>query len=149
MLFTIYMYFYVYMFIPLDADPHSLLQQPPLFSLEPLLTSGSMSMAGLPSKKPSGFNVKPVCSAGITGKSSTRGTCVTPKAGSKEKRGRLESPKLCSRWTCWISDTYNATELCSQPRCFDLLRSILGVPPVPDSGGCIHPQDISRSRRRA
>ena len=39
-----------------------LLQQPGVFSLEPLLTSGAISIAGLPSKKPSGFSVKPVCS---------------------------------------------------------------------------------------
>ena len=47
---------------------------PPLLSFELLFTSGSMSIDGLPPMNPSGLRVKPVCSAGITGKSSTRGT---------------------------------------------------------------------------
>lgn len=47
--------------------------------LEAPEASGGRSIAGFPEKNPSGFSMKPVTSTGITGKSSTRGTCVTPK----------------------------------------------------------------------
>lgn len=41
-------------------------------------SGGARSTVGLPEKKPSGLSVKPVDSQGITGKSSTRGTCASP-----------------------------------------------------------------------
>jgi hypothetical protein len=64
-------------------------EQHPAASLLALLTSGSRSIAGLPSKKLSGFRVNPVISHGITGKSSGRGTCVTPNACHKTQSSPL------------------------------------------------------------
>ena len=52
-------------------------EQPHAKRLAPFF-SGAKSIVGLPEKKLSGFNVKPVTSQGMTGKSSMRGTCTTP-----------------------------------------------------------------------
>ena len=68
------------------ACAHSLLcvaqlsQPDPVWcSLLVLLGPGGRLMPGLPSKKLAGFRWKPTDSLGMTGQSSMRGTCVTPK----------------------------------------------------------------------
>lgn len=48
-------------------------------SLLLMLRPIGMSRDGLASKKPKGLRKKPTCSAGMTGQSSIRGMCVTPK----------------------------------------------------------------------
>lgn len=67
------------------ASPQSLLwaaqlSQPELAcSRLALLGVGAISMPGLASKKLTGLRWKPTVSTGMTGQSSSRGTCVTPK----------------------------------------------------------------------
>jgi hypothetical protein len=41
---------------------------------------GGKSIVGFPAKNPSGLSENPVCSTGMTGKSSGRGICTTPNA---------------------------------------------------------------------
>ena len=48
-------------------------------SLLLMLRPMGISREGLASKKPKGLRKKPTCSAGMTGQSSIRGMCVTPK----------------------------------------------------------------------
>jgi hypothetical protein len=62
-----------------DTKTSYLAQHPFANALFPTV-SGGRSMAGLPRLNPSGLREKPVISHGMTGKSSTRGMCVTPNA---------------------------------------------------------------------
>eukprot|EP00986_Skeletonema_menzelii_P009822 scaffold4586_cov152-Skeletonema_menzelii.AAC.2 len=60
----------------LDAMRRALLslERDTIPTFDPLLTSGAISIAGFPSKNPSGFSENPVCSTFMIGKSSTLGT---------------------------------------------------------------------------
>mmetsp|Transcript_22566 Transcript_22566/g.67198 ORF Transcript_22566/g.67198 Transcript_22566/m.67198 type:complete len:475 (+) Transcript_22566:357-1781(+) len=68
---------------------------PPYSTLIVSFLVGGRSTAGLQVKNPSGLSSKPTTSTGITGKSSTRGTCVMPN--EYHSTGSVPGPSGASR----------------------------------------------------